>query len=368
MKNIFVSIIILSCLNSVYGQTLVVSELCNLPSEVLETSGLENGPNNCFWTHNDSQNPAELYCIDTNGVVQRTVTVVGDINNDWEELAKDTEGNLYIGNFGNNSLNREDLRIVKIPSIDTCSSITYVTDTILFSYPDQAAFPPNGSYGNFDMEAMFWFADSLHLFSKDRSDPSTGYTKHYRLPAVGGTYQAQLIDSIYTGGTSFLQSITAADISEDGTMAVLLNASHIWLITDFVGTDFSNGNISQLALGSFTQKEAICFKNGFLYITDEEENFLGTGGKMYRVHPSVFVSVEENELRAQVVYNANRRLQQINLPNDVVQWELMNLDGRILQRGSARGVLTRENLGVDSGFYVIKMQTKDALKSLVIKL
>ena len=46
----------------------------------------------------------------------------------------------------------------------------------------------------------------------------------------------------------------------------------------------------------------------------------------------------------------------------------MNLDGRILQRGSARGVLTRENLGVDSGFYVIKMQTKDALKSLVIKL
>ena len=98
-----------------------MNELCNLPANVLETSGLEVGPDGCFWTHNDSQNPAELYCIDTTGTIQRTVQVVGDINNDWEELAKDDEGNLYIGNFGNNTIDRENLRIVKIPSIDTCN-------------------------------------------------------------------------------------------------------------------------------------------------------------------------------------------------------------------------------------------------------
>jgi hypothetical protein len=358
----------IACLQLAGAQTLVLNELCNLPSEVLETSGLELGPEGCFWTHNDSQNPAELYCVDTSGVIQRTVSVIGDINNDWEELAKDNDGNLYIGNFGNNSVDRENLRVVKIPSIDTCNTICYVSDTIHFNYHDQFAFPPNGSYSNFDMEAMFWFADSLHLFSKDRSNPSTGYTKHYRLPSDGGTYQALLMDSIYTGGGSFLQSITAADISEDGSKVVLLNADHIWLITDFTGTDFSNGIISQLALGSFTQKEAICFRNGFLYITDEQENVLGTGGKMYRVHPDVFVAVNENEMEPTVVYGNDQRLNRILLPESDFNWRLLNLDGRVLRSGKSRNELNRNELCVEIGVFILQLQTETEHKALMVRL
>lgn len=365
---LFVISLIAYAVQNGWAQTLVVNELCDLPTNVLETSGLEVGPDDCFWTHNDSQNPAELYCVDTAGVIQRTVQVLGDINNDWEELAKDDEGNLYIGNFGNNTVDRENLRIVKIPSIDTCNSICYVLDTIGFTYPDQSAFPPVGDYANFDMEAMFWYADSLHLFSKDRSNPSTGYTKHYRLPTTNGQYQALLIDSIYTGGFSFLQSVTAADISEDGSMAVLLNASDIWLVTEFDGTDFANGTISQLALGSFTQKEAICFKNGFLYLTDEQENFLGTGGKMYRLHPDVFVGVSEQELQPKVVYGTDQKLIRVQIPGDDFGWQLLNLDGRIQHSGKSENELNRNELFADTGVFILQLETEKGQKALMIRL
>ncbi|MCB9191950.1 MAG: T9SS type A sorting domain-containing protein [Flavobacteriales bacterium] len=348
-----------------HGQTLVVSELCNLPAEVLETSGLENGPDGCFWTHNDSGNPSTLYCVDTTGTVQRTVEVIGDPNTDWEELAKDDAGNLYIGNFGNNSLVRTDLRIVKIPSIDTCTSVAYVSDTIQFSYPDQHDFPPIGSYGNFDMEAMVWLNDTLHLFSKDRSDPSTGYCKHYKLPAVGGTYQAQLVDSLFTGGISFVFSVTGADISADNTQLVLLNSDRLWLCRNFTGSNFFGGTVAELSLGIFSQKEGVCFRNGFIYITDEES--FGLGGKIYRLHPDVFVSVQEAELEANVVYDDAYRFQSITF-QESVSWQLLDLNGQLLQEGTADQELKRSVFERGSGVYVLRMQGQNTQKALMIQL
>lgn len=351
------------------AQTPVIVELCNLPSAVSESSGLENGPNGWFWTHNDSGNNAELYCVDTAGVLQRTVAVVGDVNTDWEEIAKDQDGNLFIGNFGNNALNRTDLRIVKIPSIDTCTISAHVTDTIRFTYPDQSSFPPNGSYGNFDMEAFFFYQDSLHLFSKDRSDPGTGYTKHYVLPSVGGTYQALLKDSFLTQATSFVFAVTAADISEDGNQAVLLSSNKIWLFRNFNGTQFFDGDVAELNLSVFSQKEGICFRNDFLYITDEKS--FGMGGKMYRLHPDVFVSIEERApaLSVKPVYNTSGLLQEIHLPGtEVYIWKLLSTDGKLLQTGSARDTLSASAFHQNPGLYIIQISDRKTDKSVLIQL
>lgn len=354
--------------SSVLAQTLVVDQLAEMPSNILETSGLETGPNGWFWTHNDSGNPAEIHCIDSTGTIQRTVSVIGDVNTDWEEMAKDDEGNLYIGNFGNNALNRTDLHIIKLNAIDTVTSLVQVSDTIIFTYPDQYDFPPNGDYGNFDMEAMLWYQDSLHLFSKDRSSPSTGYTKHYRLPQTGGTYQATLVDSLYTGSAGFLFAITAADISEDESTVALLNADHIWLISNFVGTDFCDGTVSQLALGSFTQKEALCFRNGFIYLTDEREQFFGSGGFLYRLHPGIFVEVSEIELDAQFVYNSNYELEQINFPHKKVEWRLMSLNGKLVESGVAIDKVQRSDFNVNYGVYVIQLESEGSAKAQLVKL
>jgi hypothetical protein len=359
---------VLTGLNSA-AQTLIVQELCDLPSAVSETSGLENGPNGWFWTHNDSDSPEVLYCVDTLGNLQRTVTVVGDPNVDWEEIAKDNAGNLYIGNFGNNSLNRTDLHIVKIPSIDTCTSVAYVTDTIHFSYPDQYEFPPNGSYGNFDMEAMFWHQDLLHLFSKDRSNPSTGYTKHYTLPTLGETYSATLVDSFETGHTSFVLAVTAADISENGDEMVMLSADKIWLFSNFSGTDYFGGTAYSLNLEVFSQKEGICFRNGYMYISDEES--FGLGGKLYRIHPALFVDVNEelDDNAVKAVYTENLTLDRIQLNGaKKANWKLYDLDGKLLKHGVSVGAIKREQLTPKTGVYVVRIKMDQRYRSMVVRL
>ncbi|MDP6908857.1 MAG: hypothetical protein QF371_05085, partial [Flavobacteriales bacterium] len=297
--NLLLGLLIANALNA---QTLVVNQLCNLPADVNETSGLENGPDGCFWTHNDSGNGATLYSLDTTCTIVRTISITGTANTDWEDLAKDDDGNLYIGDFGNNGMTRTDLRILVVPSIDSATVSAAVSDTIRFSYPDQHDFPPNGDYGNFDMEAFVWYNDSLHLFSKDRSNPSTGYTKRYRLPAHAGTYEAELVDSFETGQTNFIFSITAADLSTDNSKLVLLNTDRLWLFTNYVGSDFFGGNVAELEFGTLTQKEGVVFRDGFIYLTDE--NSFGLGGNLYRVHPSVLVSInaKSETIAVQTVY------------------------------------------------------------------
>jgi hypothetical protein len=352
------------------GQTVIVTELAELPSTIYETSGLENGPDGCFWTHNDSGNGPQLYCVDTTGTIQRTVSIFGDQNTDWEELTKDNDGNLYIGNCGNNELNRTDLRIVKVPSVDTCTATTYVTDTIRFSYPDQVNFPPAGDYGNFDMEAMFWHQDSLHLFSKDRSDPSTGFTKHYTLPTEGGSYTANLVDSFEVENPSFFLAITAADINEDGTEMVLLSADKIWLFNNFNSTNYFGGDVSVLNLSVFSQKEGICYRNGFLYITDEQS--FGLGGKIYRVDTRLFVSVEEREepFCIKAIYNHDYTLDKVILRNDSpTGWKLFSSDGKLIQTGSSSTQILRNEFLAPAGIYVLQLARKgNATSSNMLKL
>lgn len=357
MKKWFISVFLLVS-HQAFTQSVEFVTLTETPNDLDESSGLETSTLGCFWSHNDSGNTAELYCLDTTGIIVRQISVSGDENTDWEDLARDEEGSLYIGNFGNNSLNRTDLRIVKIPMIDTVSQVAHVSDTIRFTYPDQNGFPPDGSYGNFDMEAFFHFDGHLHLFSKDRSNPSTGFSKHYQLPDSGGTYVAELLDSVELGHTGFVMAVTAADISEDGSAMALLSADRIWYFSDFTGSDFFSGTMQSLQLGHFSQKEALCFQNGFMYLTDERS--FGLGGGMYRVHPSVFVSVEESDSLPDLrpVYGSDRTFSHLDLPSGTehMEWRLLDISGRLLDEGSADGRITRTMFRVSSaGMHVLQV-------------
>src|SRR5690606_27886387 len=125
-------------------------------------------------------------------------------------LAKDENGNLYIGDFGNNSNKRKSLRIYKVSEQNMM-----LTDTITFTYPDQKEFPPPKPARNFDCEAFLWHNNNLYLFTKNRGESK--YTKLYKLPDSGGTHTAQLLDSIETN-----TMITSADISPNSKQFALL--------------------------------------------------------------------------------------------------------------------------------------------------
>ncbi|HXH19779.1 MAG TPA: hypothetical protein VNJ07_11930 [Chitinophagales bacterium] len=264
-----------------FAQKVNITEVCKLDKALQETSGIVISGGK-IWSHNDSGAQPVLYGFDNSGKVS-TIIYVSAKNTDWEDLAKDDAGNIYIGDFGNEKNKRHDLKIFRIPNPQTLNETIVKPEVIEFNYADQKLFPPDTNAQNFDMEAMLWFNNHLYLFSKNRTNPFTGYSKVYRLPDKAGSYTAELIDSVYLGPAPMITSwVTSADISPDKKKVVLLGHDKIWLFTCFESDRFFSGKKYTIALSTpTTQKEAVCFKNdNELYITDELVMRV-LGGKLY---------------------------------------------------------------------------------------
>lgn len=268
-----------SCLYPNTNYSLITKT--GLADAVRESSGLTMAAG-MLWTHNDSGNAPALYQIDTlTNAIIRTVTIGGASNVDWEDLAFDGL-NFYIGDFGNNANgNRTDLVIYKFPlsAIPAGPDVTVpsgAVEEIHFQYEDQTDFSPQGSNNTaFDCEAMVWWNDSLHLFTKDWVSLQT---VHYTLPAKAGSYQAQRRETLAANTL-----VTGADISSAGVLSLLgygINLS-IWLLFDYQDHLFFNGNKRQISLGPFVfygQAEGISFRdNGSGYISTEYLNTVFSG-------------------------------------------------------------------------------------------
>ncbi|RYU95850.1 hypothetical protein [Emticicia agri] len=189
-----------------------ITKTGRLPICINENSGLTSAwQENYYWTHNDGGGNTELYMIDQRGYIFDTLFVKDSQNIDWEELTKDDQGHIYIGDFGNNSQARQDLCIYKHKNNNT--------EKITFRYADQTEFPAQKRV--FDCEAFFWYKGNLYLFSKDWSNKHQ--TKLYVIPDKAGDYSISPKDSI------FLKSpVTAADISPDGKEFALLSYGKIF--------------------------------------------------------------------------------------------------------------------------------------------
>jgi len=250
-----------------------------LPAELSETSGLiKIGPNKLV-SHNDSGNEPILFVFDSSGLIQRRIKISNAQNVDWEDLTMDAKGNVYIGDFGNNNNDRSNLRVYVLANPNTFTKDSTIAGIINFTYSDQKAFPPEVARQNFDMESFFWFKDSLYLFSKNRSNPYSGYTKCYRLPARSGTFVAQLVDSFYTGSGGYLNySITGGAAFANGNKMALLGYDKVWLFSGFTGSKFFKGTLNTLAFPNLSQKEALWFENANTLWYTQETSPLGTAG------------------------------------------------------------------------------------------
>lgn len=275
MNKLFLAIIFLasSC------NTGNLKVLGDLPKTLNEISGTETTINSdLIWTLNDSGNKPKLYGITTNGKIKHELKIDAK-NNDWEDLSTDNQGNLYIGDTGNNDNARKNLSILKVNATQLQSDKKINVERITFSYPDQFKFPPKKSKRFFDCEAFFWHNNYLYLFTKSRSHKKYGKTTLYKIPATAGHHQAQFLGEFYTCDDLHCW-ITSADISPDGKKVVLLNHKSAWVFTDFKDDNFLNGKATELPFNHISQKESICFKdNNTLYITDEKAH--GDGGKLY---------------------------------------------------------------------------------------
>lgn len=231
--------------------------------EVTESSGLELTEDGNFWTHGDGGTPPVLYKIADSGKLLQVLEVPSTSNQDWEDLAKDEQGHLYIGDFGNNENKRKNLRIYRV------REDTRQVETISFTFADQKRFPPKKEDRNFDCEAFFYHRGHLYLFTKDRG--KNELVKVYKLPAEPGSYQAAVIDSIQIS-----TMITAADISPDGSKMALLGYGNIYLFEVSGQDDFFSGKKYCIPFEKTGQAEAIVFLDNTNFV------FTNEGGKVFR--------------------------------------------------------------------------------------
>lgn len=254
----------------------VTDEIAKLPLK--EVSGIEYTDGK-LWVLEDSGNEDKIYQIAKDGSIQHEIKLTNVKNNDWEDIASDTEGNIYIGDFGNNDNDRKNLAIYKVSLSGTSAEASAITT---FSYPEQKEFPPKKSERFFDAEAFYERDGYFYIFTKNRSSGFNGNFTVYRVPNRAGNFTAENIGSLNTCGVYKKCAVTAADISPDGKTAVLLAGDRYWLVTGFTANDYSKAVLQEHMLSHHTQKEGVCFADDTILLITDEKDKRG-GGKLYSV-------------------------------------------------------------------------------------
>ncbi|SHJ10582.1 hypothetical protein SAMN02745146_2299 [Hymenobacter daecheongensis DSM 21074] len=230
-------------------------------SKVTESSGLARANTaGTFYTHADAGNEPLLYKVDMTGrLLERSQLPFTNV--DWESLAQDDKGTLFITDAGNNNSSRRDLAIYRL------NPGTSETTKIRFAYADQRAFPPGKKERNFDCEASIWHAGKLYLFTKDRAQQRT--SKVYTLPDQPGDQTARLLTSLSIPG-----EVTDASLSPNGQRLALLGREELFILD---GSDLASAlkaTPRRFSLKGAGQTEGAVFLDDQTLMISTEEGFL----------------------------------------------------------------------------------------------
>jgi hypothetical protein len=243
-----------------------------------------------LWSSNDHGDKARIFNFDTKGMLLKTFYLQGVDAKDFEALACNSEnGDLFIGDIGNNENIRFDLCIYRVSREQYDKSQAEKPYPIPFFYEDQKSFPPSQADRDFDCEALFYFKDSLYLFTKNRSGDL--FSVCYSLPAYASTGSDSSVQIIATrlDSVKLTRWVTSADISPDGKKVVLLSETRFWLFYDFPERNFFKGKMKEIMFNGYTQKEGVAFAdNDTIYLTDEKT--ISRGGYLYKVNLNEFLN------------------------------------------------------------------------------
>lgn len=237
----------------------------------LEISGLAKSRSHTdvYWAVNDSGNPAVVVPLSPEGKVVsasgKGITITDAQNIDWESLAMDLSGHLYICDTGNNNDSRKELQIYRIREPSLAESSTDEVEIIRIRYPNRNA--TSSKKMLYDCEAAFVFKRKLYLLTKQRHDLATSLyrlDRHKKNSVNTLTY----VSTFPIGGY-----VTAADISPDMQRLAVLTYRTLWLFYDFPNDDFFSGPKKQIRLKGGGQIEAIVFANNEeLMLVNETRN------------------------------------------------------------------------------------------------
>jgi hypothetical protein len=185
--------------------------------EIRESSGLvaSRRHEGLFWTHNDHGNPNVLYAIRRDGSLIARFSVTGARLIDWEDIAADDKGFLFLGDLGNNDRSRLELAVHQIaePDLTATDQTVAVIGSWTLRYPDAP----------FDCESLFVLENHGYVISKVFNDDRA---RIYRFPLTETT-QTVVLEPV--AETRITSPVTGADVSPDGSLLGIVARSGAYL-------------------------------------------------------------------------------------------------------------------------------------------
>jgi hypothetical protein len=169
-----------------------------------------------FWVHNDSGNPPLLFAIKGDGQIVRQFRL-GVPNIDWEDIAIDDQGHLYVGDIGNNTGALPLRAIYRIDEPDpgspadkplAASAMTYYT------LPKENRFDAEGLFvdrGSATLVAKYHDGREAELFAVPLEPPSP-LLRPTRPRSIGRLPE-------------FTEPATGADLSSDQTLLAVCSSA-----------------------------------------------------------------------------------------------------------------------------------------------
>lgn len=250
-----------------------------LPQEIREVSGLYRVSADSMWWHNDSGDGPNIFLTNGSGQLLDKRTLSPAQAKDWEDMTADDDGRIYIGDFGDNRFRRNDMKIYRY------HPQTEQVDSIQFNYPNEE---------HYNIEAFFWYQDSLHLFTKSRVHKKPLPTYHFILPATPGSYTAELRDSFHIKK----RVVTAAAVHPESGRMVLLayfytkrlgfipySAANIYCFSGYPEGRFLQGKMRKKRISGLlaTQYESIDFITpDRIWVASEQTLFIKPKAKKVR--------------------------------------------------------------------------------------
>ena len=210
-----------------------------------------------LWTHNDGGGPKKqvLYAIDREGKTRAYFSVIGVTLHDWEDLAIDSAGHLYIGDIGNNDSKRDALAVYEIDEPNPQADPERMSSKRVWNLKFAGA--------RFDCESLFVWKGYGYVVSKVFNNARA---QIFRFP-LKETNQPLTLELVAT--TKIDSPVTGADISSDGKLLGLVakNGAYVFRIEGDVAR-VSNENPHHINLEN-EHIEGCCFVPEGLLVTSE---------------------------------------------------------------------------------------------------
>ena len=237
--------------------------------EVPESSGVVASRKHAgvFWTINDSGNGPTLFAFTRDG------KLVGEFpvnvrNNDWEAVAVDDEGHLYVGDIGNNDRNRDRVLVYRVDEPDPMVKRPKSSPPLRASGMWRLKFPDKP----FDAESLFVHKGRGYVISKLLN------VKHAGLYSFDLAPQRDAEALKHEADLPIRSPVTDAALSPDGDRMAVMTVTGPYLFSGLKGDVAAAAKVTPTKVNYFDagdlNMEGVCFVEGGLLATTEEGQIL----------------------------------------------------------------------------------------------